>query len=515
MGANEFRITVRAPGNLRVKFPDGYAYERTFPPDALRERTVEFFNAWLVENRESTRELMVILGSHLYELIFPGDVNDNFKTSFDKYKLKNETLRVVLEFMPGASDWATWPWEFIYVPDNKWVENRRGFFISAHSNLILSRHVHWEKAALPALAMPSEDEHWKNRIAIVISSPDDQKTVNPDVIQFINALQTQYPDQIEIMQPPLENPTKEELKAYIKANRPNVVHFMGHGEYDLKTKRGRIAFVDRKSKKTQWWDDDTFADLFAESPPQLIFLHACEGARSTSYRGFRGSALRLVFAGIPNVVAMQYPIENFVAVQFAKKFYESLGHGMFIDEAVQAGRGELGTCLEQKLKKKAENFSDRRFGSPVVYFQPDEGFLLVKSAPQQEDLSQEPAFEFACPNPRCRKPMNEGARKCPSCRTWVVVCPSCKRFMERDKKVCDCGYESDAAVAGGAAAPRETEPRPVPSAPGAPHTRTIPAVAGLSSGADPQPGGLLRANLLRKPVNTQVERAGEPRPEGD
>lgn len=515
MGANEFRITVKAPGKVKVKIPDGYSYDRDFPVDALRERTIEFFNDWLVENRESTRELMVILGSQLYELIFPGDVNDNFKTSFDKYKQRNETLRVVLEFMAGASDWATWPWEFIYVPDNKWVENRRGFFISAHSNLILSRNVHWEKSGPAVPAVPAESEHRKNRIAIVISSPNDQKTVSPDVVEFISALQTQYPEQIEIIQPPLENPTKEELKEYVKNKRPNVVHFMGHGEYDLKTKRGRIAFVDRKSKKTQWWDDDTFADLFAECPPQLVFLHACEGAKSTSYRGFRGSALRLVFAGIPNVVAMQYPIENFVAIQFARKFYESLGHGMFVDEAVQAGRGELGTCLEQKLKKKAENFSDRRFGSPVVYFQPDEGFLLVKSLPKKEEPTQEPVSGFTCPNPPCSKPMKEGARRCPSCRTWVVVCPSCKRFMDRDKKVCDCGYESDAAVAGGAAAPRETEPRIAPSISGPAHTRTIPAGAGLSSGADPQPAGLMRASLLRKAVNTQVERAEEQRPEGD
>jgi hypothetical protein len=99
MATNEFKVTVKNPEELTVRMPDGYTLtKKDLPRDYLRERTIEYFNEWLGANRESTRELMVILGSHLYELLFPGDVDQNFKTSFDKYQ--DQTLRVVLEFEP-------------------------------------------------------------------------------------------------------------------------------------------------------------------------------------------------------------------------------------------------------------------------------------------------------------------------------------------------------------------------------------------------------------------------------
>ena len=506
MATNEFKVTVKSPGDLTVRIPDGYTFPKKVPRDYLRERTIEYFNDWLGANRGSTRELMVILGSHLYELLFPEDVDQTFKTSFDKYQ--DQTLRVVLEFEPGAADWATLPWEFIYVPDGKWG-GIRGFFISAHSSLILTRHVQATRTAGAKPAVTGAGGKAKTKIAIVVSSPADQTTVSPDVIESITALRTQYPDQIEIVEPMLENPTKEELKAFITNNRPNVVHFMGHGEYDLKNKKGRIAFVNKKTGKAQWFDDDTFADSFAKNPPELVFLHACQGAKSTSYVGFRGLALKLVYAGVPNVVAMQYPIENFVALQFAKKFYESLGKGMFIDQAVQAGREALGTCLEEQ--EKVENFSDRRFGSPVVYFQPEEGFLLVKSEVEPEGGGKMAPTNYYCPTPNCKRPLNADAVRCPQCRKYVIICPSCGRFMNRDEGACECGYEVGARVREDAAAaskPLES-PIPPPPPPGAAQLREFPAGADLASGADLPATGAGHPSLLRTVLSTQIERGDE------
>ena len=513
MATNEFKVTVISPGDLTVKIPEGYSIPYKVPQrDYLRERTIEYFNDWLDANRGSTRELMVILGSHLYELLFPGEVDKNFKTSFDKYQ--DQKLRVVLEFLPGAADWATLPWEFIYVPDGKWGAGIRGFFISAHSSLILTRHVQATRTPGAKPAMTGGGVKAKTKIAIVVSSPADQTTVSPDVIQSITALRTQYPDQIEIVEPMLENPTKEELKAFITNNRPNVVHFMGHGEYDLKNKRGRIAFVNRKTGKAQWFDDDTFADSFAKNPPELVFLHACQGAKSTSYVGFRGLALKLVYAGVPNVVAMQYPIENFVALQFAKKFYESLGKGMFIDQAVQAGREALGTCLEEQ--EKVENFSDRRFGSPVVYFQPEEGFLLVKSEVEPEGGGKISPPDLRCPNPECKRLLNADAIWCPKCGTKVVLCPRCRRFMNREERGCECGYVVGARVSEDAAAPPKPLESPIPPPPpGAAQFREFPAGADLASGADLPATGAGHPSLLRTVLSTQIERGDDPPQKGN
>src|ERR1039458_7898229 len=184
MATNEFKVTVKSPGDLTVRIPDGYTFPKKVPRDYLRERTIEYFNDWLGANRGSTRELMVILASHLYELLFPEDVDQTFKTSFDKYQ--DQTLRVVLEFEPGAADWATLPWEFIYVPDGKWGAIR-GFFISAHSSLILTRHVQATRTAGAKPAVTGAGGKAKTKIAIVVSSPADQTTVSPAVIESITA----------------------------------------------------------------------------------------------------------------------------------------------------------------------------------------------------------------------------------------------------------------------------------------------------------------------------------------
>ena len=117
------------------------------------------------------------------------------------------------------------------------------------------------------------------------------------------------------------------------------------------------------------------ADAFLDFQPRLIFLHTCEGdkedkedAESESYDGFKKLALELVYSQVPAVVAMQYPVKNRVAIKFAETFYQCLGEGKRIDEAVQEGRLELGRYLDE------QNFSSRAFGSPMVYLQKCRGY---------------------------------------------------------------------------------------------------------------------------------------------
>ena len=74
-------------------------------------------------------------------------------------------------------------------------------------------------------------------------------------------------------------------------------------------------------------------------------LHACKGAASTSNETFNSCARELVYADVPVVVAMQYNISNQDAALFAKTFYEALGKGRDIDEAVKAGRLALGNAF--------------------------------------------------------------------------------------------------------------------------------------------------------------------------
>lgn len=95
-------------------------------------------------------------------------------------------------------------------------------------------------------------------------------------------------------------------------------------------------------------------------------------------------ALELVRSDIPAVVAMQYNISVDDAGLFAKTFYEELGQGRDVAEAVRAGREALGTLVHPF-------YQHPRFGTPVVYLQTDKPIVV----PQHEE--PEPEIETSEP----------------------------------------------------------------------------------------------------------------------
>jgi hypothetical protein len=193
---------------------------------------------------------------------------------------------------------------------------------------------------------------------------------------------------------------------------------------------GKLAFVNPETKAPMWLTDSTFGDCFSKWKPELVFLQACEGAASNYYRDFRGVALTLVHCEIPNVVAMQFPVQNQAATKFAETVYIHLAQGDYIDEAVQAGREALGTLLGE------QNYADRRFGSPVIYLQEPGGFLLVTTPRSDagrganEDLNP----KLYCPH--CQALAGPPARRCTGCGKWIERCPKCRKFIPLEAPYC-------------------------------------------------------------------------------
>ncbi len=159
----------------------------------------------------------------------------------------------------------------------------------------------------------------------------------------------------------LYDPTRGELESKLREFRPHVIHFIGHGKFE--DEQGWLALEDEKDHEVaDWITDDTFASNLTQGEfprPRLVFLDACEGAYSSSYEAFRGTALKLVRSYIPAVVAMQYKVENEVANLFADAFYRSLSQGNPVDEAVQAGRLKLKKFLSEKNSSAAARSAAR------------------------------------------------------------------------------------------------------------------------------------------------------------
>jgi CHAT domain len=222
------------------------------------------------------------------------------------------------------------------------------------------------------------------------------------------------PEAIQVEQ--LEKPTKVSLTHKVQGSEPfHVVHFVGRGKYE--NDRGYLALMSADDeKKAAWMKDTDLADMFRKCAPRLIFLHACEGARSESYTAFRGLALQLAYSNIPAVVAMQYEVPNKAANQFANTFYKSLGEGKPIDVAVQAGRLSLGTLTAD------DNYISREFGSPVVYLQSAEGIIIAESKQPAEESQPAPVRKVLCPYGKCTNYVVQGDKCCDSGHKPLAAC---------------------------------------------------------------------------------------------
>jgi hypothetical protein len=450
------------------------------PMDRLAERTINVLARYLAMGRMETREELVVLGTHLFAGLVDDRVRDELAKELDNVrKNPNTVLRLVLEFAEEARELAELPWEYLYFPDN--VDDRgQGFFIAAdpESRLILARHV-------PVL-QDLEAADRPLRILVVVSQPEVIPEGEPELkgVQaepIVNAIDRLAADSNGgIKFDVLRQPTKESLTARVGLFEPHVVHFLGHGRY-VPNAGGSLAFVADDKKTLSWISDQDLPDCFAPqvepgvrtTPPRLVFLHACEGAHSDSYEAFRGVALQLVYTRTPAVVAMQYQVENKVANLFALKFYESLGKGKRIDEAVQDGRRELGMYL------KETNFSSRAFGSPVVFLQNAEGIIKV---PQPEDGQIDgdtppTAVRLRCPN--CSREVRfegqEYCNFCPATLSQFPRCKKCRQLLPLDARRCgDCGTPVESEPSRTEAGARPAKPAGAVSGYAAAQTKTLP-----------------------------------------
>jgi CHAT domain-containing protein len=85
------------------------------------------------------------------------------------------------------------------------------------------------------------------------------------------------------------------------------------------------------------------------SSVKLVVLSACETAAHAESRAIMGVAPRLVWAGIPAVVAMQFAVPDKTAVALMRFFYESLADGKPLDTAMTVARRGAYFVYDDKI----------------------------------------------------------------------------------------------------------------------------------------------------------------------
>jgi hypothetical protein len=326
-----------------------------FERDSLEHQTLMMFKRWMENDRFSERRDVEVFGRHLYRVLFSDTIGVELRNALEQ--AANATprtrLRIHLGFEPEAAELAGLPWEYLYYAES----STSGQFFCEGADLILSRYLKTGESEVP----PQPVNGRKLRILVAVASPqgDEQKlpkVIHQPVVRFLDVLSASLPIELHVE----TNPTVPNFIKAMEAAKPDVLHFMGHGQFNHKQDQGEVALLDEQGAP-DWRSDYDFVRyctrVSGAPPPRVVVLHMCEGGKIDLRESFAGLAPNLISAGVQAVVAMQYTVKNRAAIDFSAAFYEELLQaGRPVDYAVQRGRNELARQSEARL-----------FATPVLY----------------------------------------------------------------------------------------------------------------------------------------------------
>ena len=132
----------------------------------------------------------------------------------------------------------------------------------------------------------------------------------------------------------LDQPTLPVLQERLRHAEFHVLHFVGHGHFDLATQDGVLVLEDANKLGHPISGSDLGILLRDHRSLRLVVLNACEGAITSADSPFRGTAQSLLQQRIPAVVAMQFEISDKAAITFTQGFYGALADGYPVDAAL-------------------------------------------------------------------------------------------------------------------------------------------------------------------------------------
>ncbi len=312
------------------------------------------------------------MGQRLFEALLSGPVRSLFDQSQGRVESTAERgLRVRLHFDPEHPDLvrlASLPWEFLYWRD-------RDEFLSLSRFNPVVRHL--------SVARPARTMALRPPLRILVAvSPTSSRPL--DLERERRGIDESWGggDEIEVVF--VDPVTPESLVRELARGPFHVLHFMGHGDFSPGPGEGALIFNDERGEEKPV-TGAVLADLLRDRRElRLVLLNACDSARATTEDGrdpFAGVATALVKAGMPAVVAMQFPISDQAAIAFSAAFYGRLAAGRSLEAATAAGRQAI----------LSDNVRSLEWGTPVLFLRaspvqppPARGRSVGPSPPQED-----------------------------------------------------------------------------------------------------------------------------------
>jgi len=289
-----------------------------------------------------TKDELSAFGQKLFEYSVQGKV----KKIYDRLPFSHIRLQIYSDL----ADLQALPWEYMKESEQSSAPNSIRSIVRIVPTI-----------GIPAQA-PLKLNKKKLQLLFVQSEPIDQGPVEWNQIK--DAIENDFKvlrDSLQMTVVPAA--TRQSLFDALKGKQFDILHFVGHGEVEPDG-TGKLILRDLKTGKSDSVSASELAPLLTDIRLRLVVLSACSSSSGDFTKEFAVVAKSLVEAGIPAVVANQFPINNTVAVAFARTFYEALLRTGDLDLATKEGRKILA------LLNKSSSSDDRarfEWGIPTLY----------------------------------------------------------------------------------------------------------------------------------------------------
>ncbi|HTG31546.1 MAG TPA: CHAT domain-containing protein [Thermoanaerobaculia bacterium] len=286
----------------------------------------------LSRNERHPSEILRRTGARLFRTLLGGPVREIYLLSrgrVDSHPDRGLRIRVVLPVdSPEAGLLQAVPWELLHCE-----ETREFLARSARTPVVRTLPLPWASVPFP------EADSSAVRILIVVAHPKGMAFLdaNDERERILAAWEAQRKVEVKI----LPKCTLRDLTEALRADSYQAVHFITHGSFDPQSGAGSLLLETPSGGPHLVSGPILGETLGARRELRAVFLNACR----TSQTGFRsgqdpllGTATALVRAGVPAVLAMQFPISDRGARIFSETVYRSLAQGGALDEAVAVGR---------------------------------------------------------------------------------------------------------------------------------------------------------------------------------
>jgi len=304
-------------------------------------------------------------GSRLFEAVFHGPLHDTLQQSLAVAVAREETgLRLRLVFAPHEPDvrrLLDLPWELLRRPDT-------GQYLALSRYTPLVRYI---EVAQSRSTPPLPDEL---HILAAIATP---RGLPPLDAETEAARLLELGSRPHIRVEVIEHTTLDDLRRALAVTRYQVLHFVGHGTFDERQRRGLLIFEDDRGGAAPVPAELVARLVTGDRSLRLAVLNACQtavGSTGKERGSLTGTVEALLAAGLPAAVAMRKPIRDGAAIAFSGAFYESLAAGASVERAATEGR----------LAIDCTRGGEAEWAIPAVYMSVADGHLFAVPAERKK-----------------------------------------------------------------------------------------------------------------------------------